>query len=210
MINAILYDDNALFRSSIRYLMTTVADIRLIGDFAEAHTVVTDIMTLKPDIVILDIEMPKINGLDVLKKIRQANLDTKVIMLTSFEDEQKIFAALCNGASGYILKGDAEKVEESIRDVVNGGGHFSPKIAAKVIKLMQSHVVVSLPQHTPLTPREQDVLLKMVEGNSRKMIAYTLNLQLETINGYIKEIYRKLHVNSASEAVREAITKKIV
>jgi DNA-binding NarL/FixJ family response regulator len=210
MIKTIMFEDDTQFRNSISLLLSTTDDIEPLASFSNANDALREVKKHQPDVVLMDIEMPGTDGLSALSGLRAKMPDLKVMMLTSFEDEHRIFAAITSGASGYALKGDIDNLEQGIRDVHHGGGHFSPSIALRVMKMLKNPLVTQQNTYVALTKREQEVLQKMVEGNSRKMIAAALNLSILTINDYIKDLYVKLHVNSAPEAVREAIVRRLV
>jgi DNA-binding NarL/FixJ family response regulator len=205
-----MFEDDKNFRESIKLLLNGADDILLSATFSHANEAWKQVREHQPDVILMDIEMPGTDGIAALQHITNKAASQKVLMLTSFEDEHRIFSAITAGASGYALKGDVDNLEQGIRDVHQGGGHFSPMIALRVMKMMKNPLVTRQNTFVALTNREQQVLEKMVEGNSRKMIAAELNLKPDTINGYIKEIYIKLHVNSAPEAVREAIVRRLV
>ncbi len=209
-IRTIMFEDDKNFRESITLLLDGTNDIAMTATFPNANDAYRQVRTHQPDVVLMDIEMPGTDGITAMQNILAKLPNQKVVMLTSFEDEYKIFAAICAGASGYSIKGDIDHLEQGIRDIYEGGGHFSPAIALQVLRMLRNPLVSKQNTYIALTHREIEVLQKMVEGNSRKMIATHLTLQLETVNSYIKEIYRKLHVNSAPEAVREAILRKLI
>jgi DNA-binding NarL/FixJ family response regulator len=211
MIRVILFDDSKRFRKSLTDFFNTSDEVYVAAGFDNAVDAVKRVKEFKPDVVVMDIQMPGITGLEALQEIQAANPGTKVLMLTSFDDDDKIFAALCNRASGYALKGTSpDDLQQAILEVHRGDRYLTPSLAAKVYKLMQNHVVQAQSTYAPLTDRQKDVLQAMVAGQSRKMIAENLHIHLDTVGDHIKEIYRKLHVNSAPEAVREALQKKII
>lgn len=211
MIRVIIFEDNQRFRKSLEDFFDQSAQIFIAAGFANANEAVKQVKAHNPDVILMDIQMPGTSGLDALGAIRNADPEAKVLMVTSFDDEDKIFAALCNSAYGYVLKSESiEAIEQAIIEVKNGGRYLTPSLAGKVFRLMQNHVVQAQPGYIPFTDRQKDVLQAMVEGLSRKMIAEKLGIGLDTVGDHLKEIYRKLHVNSAPEAVREAIRRKIV
>ncbi len=211
MIRIILFDDSKRFRKSLTDFFEDSPDIYIAAGFDHANDAAKRIKEYHPDVVLMDIQMPGKSGLEALRDIHAVQPGAKVLMLTSFDDDDKIFAALCNRASGYALKSDSpDDLQQAILEVHQGGRYLTPTLAAKVYKLMQNHVVQAQSSYVPLTDRQKDVLQAMVEGLSRKMIAEKLDIGLDTVGDHIKEIYRKLHVNSAPEAVREAIQKKII
>jgi len=211
MIRVIIFDDSERFRKSLETFFEDSAEVFIAASFANANEAVKRVREYKPDVVLMDIQMPGASGLEALWGIRNAQLNTNVLMLTSFDDDDKIFAALCNGAKGYVMKSNSpDDLEQAILEVHRGERYLSPSLAAKVFKLLQNHVVTAQSVYVPLTDRQKDVLQAMVEGLSRKMIAEKLNIHSDTVGDHIKEIYRKLQVNSAPEAVREALQKKII
>ena len=211
MIRIILFDDSKGFRKSLTDFFETSDDVCVVAGFDHANNAAACVKEYSPDVVLMDIQMPGKSGLQALADIQASAADTRVLMLTSFDDDDKIFAALCNSAHGYVLKSStADEIHQAIRDVYRGGRYLTPSLAAKVYKLMQSHVAQAQTGYVALTDRQKAVLQAMVEGLSRKMIADKLAIHIDTVGDHIKEIYRKLHVNSAPEAVREAIQKKII
>jgi DNA-binding NarL/FixJ family response regulator len=211
MIRVILFDDSKTFRNSLEGFFADSADIFVAAAFANANEAVKHAREYKPDVVLMDIQMPGTSGLVALEEVKNACPATKVLMLTSFDDDEKIFAALCNQAHGYILKSASpDDIQEAIMEVYKDGKYLTPSLAAKVYAMMQHQIVRKQPTYVALTDRQKAVLQCMVDGKSRKMIAVDLNIHLDTVGDHIKEIYRKLHVNSAPEAVREAIQRNII
>lgn len=205
-----MFEDNEAYSGSIKTLLDSTDDILFLKSFLHAKNAYREVVNHKPDVVLMDIDMPQIDGITALFALKEKKPELKVLMLTSFLDEHKIFSAICAGASGYVLKGDVDNIEQAIYDVMNGGGHFSASIAMRVIKMLNHPLVTKQNNYTPLTKREQEVLQKMYEGCNRKMAAAALGISEQTISDYYKTIYQKLHVNSAQEAVREAILRKLV
>ena len=158
----------------------------------------------------MDIDMPVQNGLEGLRAIREANLNVHVLMLTVFDDNERVFQAICDGASGYILKKTPpEKILEYVREANSGGAPMTPSVAKQVLKLF-SQPFQNKKDLVSLTAREQDVLTLLVRGFSYKMISSELDISMETVRTHIKNTYTKLHVNSKSEAVIKALQNKLV
>jgi DNA-binding NarL/FixJ family response regulator len=211
MVRAIMFEDSRTFRNTISEYFEGSDKVYLAAAFANADDAVAQVKKYQPDVVLMDIQMPGTTGLEALRKIKAASPNTKVLMLTSFDDDDKIFAAICNGASGYLLKDEnPEKVENAIGDIENGGANMSPSIARKAMDMFKSNMIKGEPEYANLTPRQKEVLTCLVDGLSYKMIAAKLGISYETVSDHIKLIYKKLHVNSASEAVREAIVRRLV
>ena len=208
-ISVLIFEDNKSYRKSLEQFLES--EILLAGAYPDANDVLSKIRKHKPDVVLMDIQMPGISGLEALKKIKAVYPETKVLIQTVFEDEHRIFTAICSGASGYILKSpDPEVVLQAIIDVNGGGACMSPTIAVKVMKMFQNQFVQNQPTYIELTDREKEVLGCMVKGQSYKMIADVCCLSYHTVHWHVKNIYEKLHVNSAPEAVAKAIESKLV
>jgi DNA-binding NarL/FixJ family response regulator len=212
-IRTIMFEDNEkLAKSLIRYFDSS-GHISLVAHFKNALNAVSEVRKFEPDVVVMDIGLPGISGIEALQQIKAVLPETKVLILTVFDDEEKIFSALQSGASGYALKNfddgeDIDILQRAIIEVNESGGHMSPTIASKVIKAMQT--ASNKAHYVDLTERERAVLQCMVKGENRKMIASSLHIAHDTVGDHLKKIYKKLHVNSAPEAVREAILRKLV
>ena len=211
MIRVLIFDDNKNLLEGFRLLLKDSESIFLAGAYPDAMQAVPMIRKDQPDVVLMDIQMPGISGIEAVRTIKFTFPNLQILMQTVFEDNDKVFAAICAGASGYILKSTpSHKVLEAITDVYLGGSPMSPSIARKVLQLFQ-HQFAQVPQdYQALTPREKDVLSCMVKGLSYKMIADACQISFNTVHSHIKKIYEKLHVNSASEAVAKAIQQRIV
>ena len=210
-IRILCFEDNKQYVESLKYYFEDSEKVYLAASFYNATDAVRQIKKYLPDVVCMDIEMPEISGIEALQKIKEANPETKILMQTSFEDNHKIFASLCGGASGYVLKSAGlEALEESIIDVHKGGGYFTPSIAHKVIKMFQDGMKRQEVEYVDLTPTEQQILQSMTEGLSYKMIEAELQKSYHAVHFHIKNIYKKLHVNSKSEAVIKALNNHLI
>ena len=210
MIRAILFEDVKKYQQRLKTLFDSTGKIYLTACFSNAKEAVKQVKNHNPDVVLMDIEMPFVSGVEALQQIKSTIPATKVLMLTSVEADDKIFAALCFGASGYVLKTDEENIEKAVEDVNSGGGYFSPSIGVRIARLFQSHIATNQKGYVELTDKQKDVLTCMVDGMKSKEIGEKLFMAFDTVRGHVKEIYRKLHVNSAQEAVREAIQRGLV
>lgn len=207
-ITIVIYEDNDFLRTSLQDSLSLLSDLQVIGTFGTCHDVVEQITALKPNVVLMDIGLPGINGLEGLKLIRKHIPGTLVMMLTVFEDNDNIFEAICNGASGYLLKSaSTQKIIESIRDLVSGGAPMTPSIAKKVLLLFHKLTLPAEDQYG-LSLREKEVLDLLTSGFSYKMIAEKCFISLETVRSHIKKIYEKLQVHSATEAASKILIKK--
>jgi DNA-binding NarL/FixJ family response regulator len=209
-IRILIYDDNEALRKSIETLINEEPGMDFMAGIPNAETVEIDINELKPDVVLMDIDMPQVNGVEAVKRIRKIRPELPVIMLTVFEDNENIFNAICAGASGYILKRFAAgEVINAIRNVLSGGAPMTGTVAKKVLQMLPPAQSVSEEKYH-LTKKETAILEYMVKGYSYKMIAAELGNSHDTIRYHIKHIYEKLHVHSATQAVSMAIRDKLV
>jgi DNA-binding NarL/FixJ family response regulator len=211
MISILLFEDNKSLRLSLTRYFDSTGQVRIVGAYENANEAVAKVRKHKPDVVLMDIQMPGLSGIEALQRIKASYPQTKVLIHTVFEDEHRIFSAICAGASGYVLKSpDPDELLKAIEDVYNGGGHMSAGIAVKVLHMFQHQFVQAQPAYVALTAREKEVLTCMVKGMSYKMIADACVISFNTVHHHIKHIYEKLHVNSAPEAVAKAIAQKLV
>lgn len=210
MIRVLLFEDNPDFIDSLHELIESSTGIELCGVYNNCKNAVKNVVYHKPDVVLMDIDMPIENGLQGLRSIRISGNEVCVLMLTVFDDNDRVFQAVCNGASGYILKRTSpEKILEAIREAHSGGAPMTPSVAKQVLKLF-SQPFQNLEDLQKLTVREHDVLSCLVRGYSYKMAANEMNISIETLRFHVKNIYSKLHVNSKSEAVAKAIQNKMI
>ena len=203
----VIYEDNPFLRESIADLIASSVHFELKGAYENCDHVSLDMETLKPDVVLMDIEMSGTNGLQGLRNIKKKFAQVHVIMLTVFEDNDSVFEAIQAGASGYLLKKTSpEKITEAIMDVLQGGAPMTSSIARKVL----DHFPKNTSRHEDydkLAPREQEVLNLLVTGHSYKMIADKCGITIETVRSHIKRIYEKLQVHSATEAASKVFPK---
>lgn len=213
-ISVLLYEDNPKLRMGLSYLLESTHNISFLGGFENCESIENQILSLKPDVVLMDIDMPIADGFFGLKLIRKHSNTIQVIMLTVFDSDEHIFEALKLGANGYLLKTTPPaQIVEGILNVHEGGVPITASIARKVLAFMsqkntQTSTEVILKYQ--LTKREKEVLENLVKGLSYKMIAHQIGTGIDTVRAHIKHIYEKLHVHSQTEAVAKAINEKIV
>jgi DNA-binding NarL/FixJ family response regulator len=209
MHTILLYEDNKNLRESVCSLLNLASEYQVLGAFADCMLVEKQVRAFDPDVILMDIDMPGVNGIDAVSKIRTFNKRVQIIMLTIFEDNENVFNALYNGANGYLLKKYiSDKLIDAIKEILQGGAPMSPLIARMVVDNMQQKQKAN--DAYKLTNREKEILLLLSKGNSAKMIAAALDLSLDTIRTHTKHIYDKLHVNSQIEAVSKAFNEKLV
>jgi DNA-binding NarL/FixJ family response regulator len=209
-----IFDDNSNIRDSISLLLKTEKGFEVVGSFAHVLDCMEDIRKCTPDIILMDIEMPGMTGIEAVKTIQKEFPHIQVLMQTVFEDDDRVFESICSGASGYILKNALNtKLIDFIKELQFGGSPMSPSIARKVLTKMQQIPEHIRPEAAPdyhLTPREKEVLACVVNGLSYKMVADQLFISYETVRSHVKHIYEKLHVASLTEVVSKAMKERIV
>lgn len=209
-IRITIFDDNNRFRESIGLLFETNHGFELAGSFPNVLNVVENIADSQPDVVLMDIDMPGINGIAAVKKVQERFPKLPIIMLTAFDEDDKVFQSICAGAMGYLLKNtQPHNLIDAVRDVNNGGAPMTPSITRKVMLHFQQQNTSS-PNDYHLSEREKEVLAQLVKGLSLKMIADELFVSRETIKTHVKNIYAKLHVSCATEAVAKTLKEKLI
>ncbi len=205
----IVYEDNELLRESIGSMLAYNNQFEVSGSYDNVLKVNEQIKALQPDVILMDIDMPELNGIEAVTKIRSTGWDKPILMLTVFDDNQHVFDAICAGASGYLLKKHiSTKLFDAIDELQSGGAPMSPSIARMVIGSMHQRPAQVNPYG--LTARENDVLTSLSKGNSYKLIAAEFGLSIDTVRTHIKSIYEKLQVHSQTEAVAKALNEKLI
>ena len=209
-ISVVIFEDNKHLRESLQLLISSSEKFECIGAFADTRNIISVIDKLMPDIIITDIEMPVMNGIDATRLIKNKIPEIPILILTVFDDSERIFQSLQAGGNGYLLKNSSpDEILNALTDVYNGGSALSPAVARKVIQHFQSAVPMQQNDYH-LTAKEKELLQCLVQGMSYKMIADAMMISFETVKSHVKNVYRKLHVSSNSEAVAKAIKQKIV
>lgn len=211
-IRILLFEDNKKYQESLKLYFEDSEQFFLAAIYGHATDALKRIEEHNPDVVLMDIEMPGISGLEALQQIKAREPQVKILMQTIFDDSHRIFVALCAGASGYVIKSAGlAAYGQAILDVHNGGGYFSPSIASKVITLFQNKLVQEQVDYINLTKSELQILQCMADdGPSYKMIANRLGKTYAAVHHHVKNIYKKLHVNCMTEAVIVGIKKRIL
>ncbi|HSK12162.1 MAG TPA: response regulator transcription factor [Phnomibacter sp.] len=210
-IRVFVYDDNGGRQEALKMLIANTPDLEFAGARENCATVEEDMRRFEPDVVLMDIDMPMVNGIEGLKRIKTISPSIFIIMQTVFENDEKIFEAIRSGADGYFLKKTPpDKLIDGIRDVLDGGAPMTPLVARKVLGMFQQQPNHSRQNRFDLTTREIEILNMLTKGLSYKMIADAQKITYHTVNGHLKKIYEKLQVHSATEAVAKALDQRIV
>jgi DNA-binding NarL/FixJ family response regulator len=204
-----LVEDNETFRNTVARALARVPMLDCSRRFPNAEEALDALKSgAVPNVILLDVEMPGINGVEAVARIKALSPSTRVIMLTVVDSHNKIFNAICAGASGYLLKtSPAQKIVEAIREVHSGGAPMTPQVARSVLDMF-----ASLPtprQDYGLTEREQEILELMVDGMIKKEIADRLSLSYHTVDTHLRNIYTKLHVHTRGGAVAKAVKERL-
>lgn len=204
----LIYEDNDQLRESVSNLVEMNDQLELLQAFPHVNEVEAQVVVYQPDLIIMDIEMPGLSGIDATRLLRKKYPDIGILILTVFDDSENILNAIKAGASGYLLKKHiVSRLHVAIEDILDGGAPMSPAVARLVLESMHNKNQAS---DYGLTQREKEVLLSLSKGNSFKMIAAEYIISIDTVRAHIKKIYEKLQVHSQTEAVSKAINEGLV
>jgi DNA-binding NarL/FixJ family response regulator len=201
-LRVLIAEDHPVFRQGLRALLETTADIEVVGEAASGDGAVDQALELKPDVVLMDLRMPKLNGIEATRRIVDAEPQIGVLVLTMFEDDDSVFAAMRAGARGYLLKGsEQDEVLRAIRAVASGEAIFGPAIATRLIAYFSSTRAKAFPE---LTEREREVLELIAKGHNNQAIANELVLSLKTVRNHVSNVFNKLQVTDRAQAIVKA------
>ncbi|QIN77714.1 response regulator [Rubrobacter marinus] len=205
-VRILVADDHAVFREGLRILMSSIPDAEIVGEAASGEEAVRLAGELSPDVVLMDIQMPGVNGIEATRRIVGRNPRAGVVVVTMFEDDDSVFAAMRAGARGYVLKGaDPEEILEVVRSVTGGSAHFGPEIARRLMSFFSSPTPSSPGEALPeLTAREREVLDLIARGRANAEIARKLFLSPKTVRNHISSIFAKLQVADRAQAIVRA------
>jgi DNA-binding NarL/FixJ family response regulator len=210
-IKVVIFEDNTNLRRGLTTLINGSDGFECTGAFGNCDKLIKNISDTKPDVILMDIEMPGMNGIEAVKILKPQFPGIKILMETIFEDDEKVFHSICSGAEGYILKNTPpSQILEAIKEIHEGGAPMTPSIASKVLAMFKSGTSFSKDESHNLTDRELEVLKFLVDGMSYKLIAEKCFVSIDTVSSHVKNIYKKLQVHSKAEAVAKAIKGKIV
>lgn len=211
-IRVAIFEDNPIMMDAYRSILNGSPGYTCTGSYTSCNNWKNDIEKSRPDVILMDIEMSGMSGIEATSVIKKQFPFIRILIQTVFEDDAKIFEALCSGADGYILKNTSPvKMLEAIMDVQNGGVAFNPAVAAKVAMLFTNFISPSIVVNNyQLTEREKQILQLLSEGMPMPRIAEKIFLSYHTVRDHVKNIYQKLHVASATEAVAKAWKERLV
>ena len=219
-VRVAIVEDDAPYRAALRDLFSVDSGFAVVGSYDSAVSLLAEVRALteteKPvpwDLVLMDIELPRIDGIEATARLLSAYPGMSVVMLTSFEDPQRILGAICAGASGYLLKKtEPSEVLEEVRAIVQGGSPLTPSVARSILNVLRNGAPAPTARggHWDLTEREMDVLRSLVQGHAYKEVASSLNVSLDTVRTHVRNIYQKMQVHSVAQAVARAIRAGIV
>ncbi|MHA6281029.1 response regulator [Salinimicrobium sp. CAU 1759] len=205
-----IFEDNQRVRESLSALLDNGKEYVVCGAFPTVLDVTNIIKNEDPDVVVLDIDMPGMDGISAIPLIKEINPEISIVMYTQFEDDDKLFRSLCAGADGYVLKKTTPaKLLDAIEEVRKGGSPLSPAVARKILSSFREKPN-SARENYDLTEREVEVLQLLTKGYSVKLIAADLNIAYDTCRSHLRNIYRKLHVNCGKEAIAKVLAEKII
>ncbi len=210
-IEVIVVEDNSMFRKALVDVLNKSESMYCRHSYGTAEDALSDIESkeLLPDIVLLDIGLPGMNGIECISHIKRLSPDSKVIMLTIHDEDDNIFRAICSGAAGYLLKdASTEEIAQSIQSVIMGGAPIDAHIAKKILDIFKK--LTAQPTEYGLTNREKEILKLLVKGLSKKKIAETLFISFHTVDTHIRKIYEKLEVHNRSGAIAKALKERLV
>jgi DNA-binding NarL/FixJ family response regulator len=202
-IKLVLVEDNAEIRRNLQLILSYYDELAIAAVYSNAEEFIRDFGQLSPDVVIMDINLPGVSGIETVRVLKPRNEKVQYLMCTIYDDEEHIFEALCAGASGYLLKNTApEKFLQAIKDIYGGGSPMSPEIARKVVRSFQQPVKNNT-AYEGLSQREKEILDFLAKGLRYKEIAQELFISIETVRTHIRNIYEKLQVNSRTDALNK-------
>jgi len=203
-----IYEDNDQLRESLSSMLQLNEHYTVVGAGNNVLDIEGQVRTAHPDLILMDIDMPGMTGIEAVKKIRAAGLETPILMLTVFDDNEHVFDAIRSGATGYLLKKHiTSRLFSALDEALTGGAPMSPSIARMVISSMQTKPLQK--DRYNLTAREKEILESLSKGNSYKLIAAAFGISIDTVRTHIKNIYEKLRVHSQTEAVSKALKEKL-
>ncbi len=209
-LRVVLIEDLREVRESLAALISGTAGYKCVAAYGLMETALAHIQRDNPDLILTDLGLPGMSGVEGIERLRQIFPRTPILALTIFDNDDQIFNALCNGANGYLLKNTPPaRLLEALQEAIDGGSPMSPQVASRVVRLFREF---RLPEHSDyrLTPQETELLRLLIEGHHKKTAARALGISFHTVSFHLRNIYEKLQVHSKSEAVAKALREKLV
>lgn len=205
-IRVLIVDDHTLFRDGLRVLLASISDIEVVGEASSGREALALAIDHQPDVILMDIQMPDLNGIEATRQILRTSPHVGIIVLTMFQDDDSVFAVMRAGARGYVLKGaDQAVLLRAVRAVANGESLFSPEIAARLMQFFANLEPISRPELFPeLTEREREILSFIADGRTNAEIAEKLVISLKTVRNHVSNIFSKLQVADRAQAAIRA------
>ena len=210
MTTVSIYEDNDKLRALLELMINNNDALSVIGSYASGQQVTEQMGLHRPDVVLMDIDMPGRSGIDCVRLIKEISVDIRVLIHTVFDDDDRLFACLCNGADGYLLKKDTSThLLRALQEVAEGGAPMSPGIARRVLQTFQQPPYPDRPTYG-ISEREQQILRLVARGFTYRMIGLECSISVETVRRHLKNIYQKLHVQCGPEAVAKAMRERLI
>ena len=213
LITVAIVEDHPDLRNSLEMALQSTPDVQCLGAFGQVEPLLEELArgNLTPRVILMDIGLPGMNGIEGVKRVKALHPDAEILMLTIHAEDEKVFQAICAGASGYLLKNTGmEEILQAIRQAVAGGVPMSATIARRVMEMFRDFAPRPDDAARDLTPREREVLKALADGLDYKQIADRLCISMDTVRSHIRHIYEKLQVHSKSEAVAKALRQRLV
>ncbi len=205
VVRVLVVDDHPLVRRGMRAILGTTADIEVVGEAADGRAAIEAAQQLTPDVVLMDLQMPDLSGIEATRAIIANQPDVRILVVTLFQDDDSVFLALRAGARGYVLKdADDEELRGAIRAVAGGAAIFSPSIATRVLALFSSQKPARVEVFPMLTDREREILERIAQGYPNPRIAQQLGISVKTVSNHVSVIFSKLQVADRAEAIERA------
>ncbi|HEY1251432.1 MAG TPA: response regulator transcription factor [Thermoanaerobaculia bacterium] len=208
-IRVALVEDKRLTREGLASILGRASGIRVVGAYPSMEQALPALGASPCDVLLLDIGLPGVSGIEALPGLREQFPETHVLMLTVYEDEDRVFESLCSGASGYLLKKTPpDQIVQAVRQARLGGAPLSPEVASRIVRVFRSRHAG--PRQSPLTAQESNLLRLLADGHSYQSAAERLEISINTVRDHVRSIYEKLHVHSKSAAVSRALRDRLI
>jgi DNA-binding NarL/FixJ family response regulator len=208
MIRIVIVEDNKTIRDGLTVLINATDGLKCVGHYRDCESMLENLTEDQADLILMDIGLPGMTGIEGIKRVKEICPEMVILVLSVYEDDENIFEAICAGACGYLIKKTPPaRLIEAIEEAHQGGSPMSSHIARRVVSFFQKNVRISDDSEVNLSDREKQILTNLSKGNSYKMIADSICISIDTVRYHIRNIYKKMHVHSQSEAVAKALRR---